>query len=76
MLNKKKRKKKYIYIRDFLNGPVVGSLPCSAGDVGSFPGHGVKILNTEEQQSPCATTGGTVQPQGSHMLRLGPNTAK
>ena len=29
--------------RDFPGGPVVKNLPCSAGDVGSFPGLGTRI---------------------------------
>ena len=49
-----------MYIRDFPNGPIAGSLPCNAGDMGSIPGQGAKILNTEEQQNPHATTGETV----------------
>ena len=28
---------------DFLDGPVVGNLPSSAGDVGSIPGQGTKV---------------------------------
>ena len=42
-------------------GPVVKNPPCNAGDVGSIPGQGTKILHAMEQlippqlQSPCVT---------------------
>ena len=29
--------------RKYLDGPVVGNLPSSAGDVGSIPGQGTKV---------------------------------
>ena len=31
---------------DFSGGPVVKNLPCNAGDMGSIPGWGIKILHT------------------------------
>ena len=34
-----------------LLGPVVKNLPCNAGDVGSIPGPGTKILHAMRQQS-------------------------
>ena len=37
-------------------GPVVGSLPSNAGDVGLTPGLGTKIPHTPEQLNPCAAT--------------------
>ena len=33
---------------DFPGGPVVKNLPCNAGDVGSIPGQGTKILHAVE----------------------------
>ena len=44
-------------IRDFPGGPVVKSPPSNAGDVGSIPSQGTKILHVEGQLSPWATTG-------------------
>ena len=44
-------------IRDFPGGPVVKSPPSNAGDVGSIPSQGTKILHVEGQLGPCATTG-------------------
>ena len=41
--------------RDFPCSPRVKNLPCSAGDVGSIPGQGTKILHAAEQLSPHAT---------------------
>ena len=41
---------------DFPGGPIVKNLPCNAGDVGSVPGQGTKILYAIEQQIPNATT--------------------
>ena len=38
--------------RDFLGGPGVKNLPCHAGDMGSIPGGGTQIPQTEEQLSP------------------------
>ena len=45
------------FIRDFPGGPVVKSPPSNAGDVGSIPSQGTKILHVEGQLSPWATTG-------------------
>ena len=42
--------------RDFSGGPKIDSLPCSAGDAGSIPRWGTKILQAVEQESLCATT--------------------
>ena len=44
-------------IMDFPGGPVVKSPPSNAGDVGSIPSQGTKILHVEGQLNPCATTG-------------------
>ena len=38
-------------MRDFLCGPVIKNLPCNAGDMGSIPGWGTKILHALEQLS-------------------------
>ena len=35
---------------DFPGGPVVKNQPCNAGDMGSIPGQGTKILHATEQQ--------------------------
>ena len=40
----------------FLSGPVVKNLPTNAGDTGSIPPLGRKILHTEGQPSLWATT--------------------
>ena len=40
--------------QDFPGGPVVKSLPVSAGDVGSTPDQGTKIPHAVAQLSPCA----------------------
>ena len=43
-------------LRDFPGGPVVKNPPCNAGDVGSIPGQGTKILHAVELKlSPCTT---------------------
>ena len=42
--------------RDCPGGPVVGSRPSNAGDMGSIPGQGTRIPHASEQLSPCATT--------------------
>ena len=42
--------------RDFPGGPVVKNPPCNAGDVGSIPGQGTKILHAVGQLSPHART--------------------
>ena len=49
------------------------NLPCSAGDVGSIPGQGLKTPHAKEQLSPCATTRGPVCHNEMCMtqLRLG-----
>ena len=39
------------HLRDFPCGPVVKNLPFNAGDVGSVPGEGTKILRATEQLS-------------------------
>ena len=38
--------------RDLLGGPVAKNPPCNAGDVGSIPYPGTKILHATEQLSP------------------------
>ena len=40
--------------REFPGGPVVKNLPSNAGDVGSIPDQGNKILHATEQLSPHA----------------------
>ena len=35
---------------DFPGGPVVKNPPCNAGDMGSIPGQGTKILHATGQQ--------------------------
>ena len=42
--------------RDFPGSPVVKNLPCNAGDIGSIPGQGAKILHATEQLSLHAAT--------------------
>ena len=47
--------------RDFHGGPLVKNPPCSARDVGSIPGRGIKILQAVGLLSPqlwnsCTTT--------------------
>lgn len=42
--------------RDFHSGPVVKSLPRSAGDVGSIHSWGTKIAHATDLVSPRATT--------------------
>lgn len=47
--------------RDFPGGPLVKNLPCSAGDVGSIPSWGIKILQavrllSPQLWNPCTTT--------------------
>ena len=42
--------------QDFPGGPVVKSLPTSAGDVGSAPDQGTKIPHAMAQLNPCAAT--------------------
>ena len=52
---------------DFPGGPVVKSLPSSAGSVGSIPGQGTKIPHAMGQISPHNTT--TETPcSGAHKL--------
>ena len=41
--------------RDFPGGPVVKNPPCNAGDTGSIPGQGTKILHIAGQLSPRAS---------------------
>ena len=43
-------------LRDFSGGPVVKNPPSNAGDAGSIPGWGTKILHATGQLSPCPTT--------------------
>ena len=68
---------------DFPSGPVVKNSPCNAGDSGSIPGWGTKILHAVEQLSPSTTT--TVcapqwkiymTQQRSRMPQLRPRAAK
>ena len=42
--------------RDFPGGPVVKNPPSNAGDLGSIPGRGTKILHAVGQLSPRTTT--------------------
>ena len=44
-------------------GPVGGSLPYNAGDVGLIPGQGTRVPHAMEQLSPTATTGESAPPQ-------------
>ena len=41
---------------DFPGGPMVKNLPSNAGNTGSIPGWGTKILHATGQLSLCATT--------------------
>ena len=45
---------------------MVGSLPSSAGDVGSIPGRGTRIPRAAGQLSPCAAT----KTQRSQIIKL------
>ena len=45
---------------------MVESLPWNAGDVGSIPGQGTRVLHAMEQLGPCATT---TEPR-HHNLRV------
>ena len=45
-----------MYFGDFLGGPVVKNLPSNAGEAGSIPGPGTKILHAMGQVSLCAAT--------------------
>ena len=67
-----------VNVRDFRwVGPVVKSLPCNAGDMGSILDLGTKITHTLEQLSPHATA---TEPahcsERSHMMQLRPDAAK
>ena len=71
--------------REFPGGPMVKSLPCDAGDVGSIPGQRTKIPHAMKQLSPRATTRQSVcheersrvmQQRRPCMLQLSPHTAK
>ena len=42
--------------RDLPGGSVVKNQPSNAGNVGSFPGHGIKIPHALEQPSPRTIT--------------------
>ena len=58
---------------DFPGSSVVENLPWSAGDMGSIPGQGTKILQAMEKLSPRARTGESMRHNGSsHMLQLRP----
>ena len=60
---------------DFLDDPVVGNLPSSAGAMGSTPGPETKIPHAEGQLNPCTTTS---EPTGSrtHALQQVKATAR
>ena len=63
--------------RDFLGGPVVGNLPCNAGDTGSIPRWGTGIPHGRERLSPRATAG--EKPVGCdecQCAEAGPDAAK
>ena len=58
---------------DFPGSSVVENPPWSAGDMGSIPGQGTKILQAMEKLSPRARTGESMYHNGSsHMLQLRP----
>ena len=60
---------------DFPGSSVVENPPWSAGDMGSIPGQGTKILQAMEKLSPRARTGESMRHNGSsHMLQLRPNS--
>ena len=42
---------------------MVNNAPYNAGDVGSIPGQGTKILHAMEQLSPCTTTRESIDPE-------------
>ena len=54
--NNKRKKRKRKYRRDFPGGPVVKNPPYNAGEAGSTPGQGTKILYAAGQLSLCAAT--------------------
>ena len=62
--------------RDFPGGPVVGSRPANAGDMGSIPGQGTRIPHTSEQLSPRATTTEPACPQSLRATTEDPDAAK
>ena len=63
--------------RDFPGGPMVKNLPCNAGDVGSMPGWGTKILHPLDQLSLHTTISeSTCHNRRSHMPQLIPKAAK
>ena len=45
-----------VYACDFPDGPVVKTLPCNSGDMGSITGRGIKIAHATKQLSPRTTT--------------------
>lgn len=53
---------------DFTGGPVAKNLPFNAGDVGSIPSGGTKILHALEQLSPRAANGESVGRNMSNVL--------
>ena len=55
--------------RDFPGGPVVGSCPSNAGDMGSIPDQGTRIPHASEQLSPCATTAEPACPRACELQR-------
>ena len=57
---------------DFPGGPVVKNLPCNAGDVGSIPGWGSKILHAPGKGSPRTMRSN----KRAHVLQVRPYTAK
>ena len=62
---------------DFQRTSLVKNPLCKAGDVGSIPGPGTKILHAAEQPSSCPTREKPVlRNERSHVLQLRPNIAK
>ena len=61
----------------FPGGPVVKNPLWNLGNTGSIPGQGTKVPQTTEQLSLSTATSGSVHHnKRSHMLQLGPYTAK
>ena len=73
------------YLWDFPGGTVVKNLPSNAGDSGSIPGQGTKLLRAAGQLSTHATTGAQVwvpqversrvPKENFHVPQLRPDTA-
>ena len=63
---------------DFQRTSLVKNPLCKAGDVGSIPGPGTKILHAAEQPSSCPTREKPVlcNERSPHVLQLRPNIAK